>query len=486
MRDEQRCQTARPVRPNHGLRERRPQRQVPGVRIVRWLPVLALLAIGATPIVAAAQTPSWLEPYHEPAARLIGEATGDTFAWRRLAVLTDTIGHRLSGSPQLDRAIEWAVAEMKRDGLENVHTEKVMVPRWIRGNESVEIIEPSHHSLVMLGLGNSVGTKPEGVQGEVVVVHNFNELDALKSAKGKIVLFNVPYTNYEETATYRFEGPSRAARAGAVAALIRSIGPAGLRTPHTGALQYAAEAPRIPAAAVATEDADRLQRMTARGRVVLRVKMEARFEPDAESANVVGELRGREKPDEFVVVGGHLDSWDVGTGASDDGGGCVVTWEALRLMKKLNLRPRRTVRVVLWTNEENGTRGGNAYRDQHRAELPNHVMMLESDNGVSRPLGFGFSGSEMARQKIRTIATLLRGIAADAVLAGGGGADINPSTRETPIPSLALAVDDSRYFLIHHTAADTVDKIDPVEMARCAAAVAVMTYVIADLPDRLE
>jgi carboxypeptidase Q len=443
---------------------------------------------GITAIDARGQTPNWLDPYREPAARLIGEATGDTFAWRRLAILTDTIGHRLSGSPQLERAVEWALAEMKRDGLENVHAEKVLVPHWVRGNESAEIVEPAHHALVMLGLGNSVGTRTEGVQGEILTVRSFNELESASAqVTGRIVFFNVPYMNYEETVAYRTEGPSRAARLGAVAALVRSIGPPGLRTPHTGALQYAADAPRIPAAAVTTEDADRLQRMADRGgRVVVRLKMEAHFQADAESANVVGELRGREKPNEFVVVGGHLDSWDVGAGASDDGGGCVVTWEALRLMKKLNLRPRRTVRVVLWTNEENGTRGGNAYRDQHRAELANHVMMLESDNGVFRPLGFGFSGGDTARQKVRAIATLLRGIAADAVLPGGGGADINPSIREARIPSLALAVDDSKYFLIHHTPADTIDKIDPVEMARCAAAIAVMTYVVADLPDRLE
>jgi carboxypeptidase Q len=436
----------------------------------------------------AQSVPAWLDPYRDPAARLIGEATGDTFAWNRLSVLTDSIGNRLSGSPQLERAIEWAVAEMQRDGLENVHTEKVMVPHWVRGSESAEIVEPARHQMVMLGLGNSIGTRPEGLQADVLTVHSFNELEAAgPQAKGKIVFFNVPYTAYEETVTYRSDGPSRAARLGAAAVLVRAIGPPGLRTPHTGALQYTSDAPRIPAAAITTEDADRLQRIAARGgRLVVRLKMDAHFEPDAESANVVGELRGREKPDEVVVVGGHIDSWDVGAGASDDGGGCVVTWEALRLMKKLNLRPRRTVRVVLWTNEENGTRGGNAYRDQHRAELANHVMMLESDNGVFRPLGFGFSGGETARQKLKAIASLLRGVGADAILPGGGGADINPSTREARIPGLALAVDESKYFLIHHTPADTVDKIDAVEMAKCAAAVAVMTYVVADLPERLE
>ncbi len=451
---------------------------------------MCVWAMAAGPV-ATAQTagasPAWLDRYREPAARLIGEATGDTFAWRRLALLTDTIGARLSGSPQLDRAIDWAVAEMKHDGLENVHTEAVMVPHWVRGAESAEILEPARQPIAMLGLGNSVATPRDGVQADLVVVHTFLELQSLSSTlKGRIVLFNVPYTNYEETVTYRTDGPSRAAALGAVGALVRSVGPPGFRTAHTGAVQYAADAPRIPAAAIATEDADRLQRLAERGRVVVRLKMEAHFDPDVESANVVGELRGREQPGQYVVVGGHLDSWDVGTGASDDGGGCIVTWEALRLMKKLNLRPRRTVRVVLWTNEENGGRGGIAYRDQHRSELAGHVMMLESDNGVFRPMGFGFTGSERARQKVRAIATLLHGIAADAVLPGGGGADINPSVREGHIPSLALAVNDSKYFAIHHTAADTVDKIDPVEMARCAAAVAVMTYVLADLPDRLD
>jgi carboxypeptidase Q len=433
------------------------------------------------------QRPSWLETYREPASRLIGEAVSSTFAWDRLAVLTDTIGNRLSGSAALDRAIQWAAAEMTRDGLENVHTERVMVPKWVRGAESAEIVEPARHAMVMLGLGDSVGTPPEGVQADVLVVHSFEELDAQAAAvRGRIVLYNVPFTSYGETVRYRSTGPSRAAHHGAVASLVRAVGPAGLRTPHTGALTYAADAPKIPAAAITAEDADRLQRMADRGaRIVVRLKMDAHFDPDAVSANVVGEIRGRELPGEFVVVGGHLDSWDVGAGASDDGGGCVVTWEALRLMKKLNLRPRRTVRVVLFTNEENGGRGGAAYRDQHRAELAKHVMMLESDGGVFRPLGVGFTGSEGARTTVKAIATLLSGIAADQVSAGGGGADIGPSVQEAHIPAMSLDVDGAKYFLIHHTPADTIDKIDPVEMAKCAATVAVLAYVIADLPQRL-
>jgi len=456
---------------------------------LRWLVVITfvLAAAGSTADVRAAGSSTWVDQYRDTAARLIGEAVGSTFAWQRLAVLTDTIGNRLSGTPQLDQAIQWAVAEMKKDGLENVHTEKAMVPRWVRGSESAEIVEPARHQIVMLGLGDSVATPPDGVQAEVLIVHSFEELDAKSAAaRGRIVLFNVTYTNYGETVRFRSGGPSRAARYGAVAMLIRSVGNPGLRTPHTGELQYATDAPKIPAAAISTEDADRLQRMADRGsKVAVRLKMEAHFEADVESANVVGEIKGREKPDEIVVVSGHLDSWDVGAGATDDGGGCIVTWEALRIMKKLNLRPRRTVRVVLWTNEENGGRGGLAYRDQHRGELGKHVMMLESDGGVFKPLGFGFTGSDRGLDRVKAIATLLSGIAADQIVPGGGGADIGPSVQEGHMPSLSLDVDGSKYFLIHHTPADTIDKIDPVEMAKCAAAIAVMAYVVADMPERL-
>lgn len=435
---------------------------------------------------ARASAPSWLDAYREPAARLIGEAMAGRDAWERLAVIGDTFGNRLSGSQALEDAIQWAVQEMKNDGLENVHTEPAKVPHWVRGQESAEITAPRRHPLVMLGLGNSVGTPPDGIEADLLVVRSFQELDAAaERVKGHIVLFNVPFTNYGETVQYRAGGPSRAATLGAVAVLVRSVGPPGLRTPHTGALRYADKAPQIPAAAITTEDADRLQRMQDRGsRTRVRLKMEAKFLPDADSFNVVGEIRGREKPDEVVLVSGHFDSWDVGTGSTDDGGGCVVTWEALRLIKKLNLRPRRTVRVVLWTNEENGGRGGLAYRDRHRDQLANHVLMMESDSGVFRPTGFGFTGSDAARATVKEIATLLRGIQADAISAAGEGADIAPSVEAGKMPSMSLDVD-GNYFLIHHTPADTIDKIDPMDMSRASAAIAVMTYVLADMPERI-
>jgi carboxypeptidase Q len=450
-------------------------------------PILVLAALFASVSLSASdQSANWLEAYRAPAAKLIAASQGSDFAWQRLAEVTDLYGHRLSGSVGLERAIDWAVAEMKKDGLDNVRKERVMVPKWVRGRESLRLLEPVPQPLVMLGLGNSVGTGPEGITADVIVIRNFDDLDKRAAdVKGKIVLFNVPFTSYGETVQYRTTGPSRAVRHGAVAMLVRAVGPTGLRTPHTGSTTYAADAPAIPAAAIPAEDAERFQRLQNRGvRIRVTLNMEAHFEADAESFNVVGELTGRELPNEVVVMGGHWDSWDVGVGATDDGGGCVVTWEALRLMKSLGLRPRRTVRVVLWTNEENGLRGGNGYRDQHKAELKDHVMMLESDGGVFDPAGFGFTGPEGARRTVTAIASLLASLGASKIEAGGGGADIGPSVTAAGIPSMSHLVS-GNYFLIHHTPADTMERITPKQMADNAAAIAVMVYTVADLPWRL-
>jgi carboxypeptidase Q len=428
------------------------------------------------------------EEYRERAGRIIGAALTSDVAYKRLAWLTDRIGNRLSGSESLTRAIEWAAAEMKRDKLDNVRTEKVMVPHWVRGEESLELIEPVGRKLSMLGLGNSVGTPPAGVTAEAVVVGSFDELDALgERVRGKIVVFNAPFKTYGETVAYRGGGPSRAAKYGAVAVVVRSITPVSLQTPHTGALRYSDDQPKIPAAAVTIEGAELLQRMQERGEhPVLRLKMEAHFLPDAESANVVAEIKGRERPEEVVVVGGHIDSWDVGQGAQDDGGGCIVSWEAVRLLKELNLRPRRTIRVVLFTNEENGARGGAGYRDAHKAELANHVLAIESDIGVFRPTGFGLSekASPQARADFVEIAKLLSGIHADLIDPDGEGTDIAPMMKEG-VTGASLDVDFSRYFDIHHTHADTFDKVNPQELAACVAAMTVMAYIVADMPERL-
>jgi carboxypeptidase Q len=449
---------------------------------------LVLVLSGVTLSTSAQGRPAWLDPYRDNADKLIKAATANQFAWDRVAELTDTHGQRLSGSDNLNRAIAWAVETMKKDGLENVHTERVMVPAWVRGAESLEITNPPRHVVPMLGLGGSIATPAAGIEAEVMVVASGDELaKRAAEAKGKIVLFNVAYKNYGETVAYRSGGARMAAQHGAVAALVRSVGPIGLRTPHTGNMNYGDDTvAKIPAAAIPVEDALRIQRLSNRGiKVRVRLKMEARFEPDVESFNVVGEIRGSEKPGEVVLVGCHFDSWDTGTGASDDAVGCIVGWEAARLMKTLSIRPKRTVRVVLFTNEENGIRGGNSYRDQHAKEAANHIMAFESDGGVFAPAQLGFTGSPAARQLVNDIATLLAPVGLHEVADGGGGADIGPIAALGKVPMMAYRGDPTKYFTIHHTPADTVDRIDPDEVAKAAAGFATMIYVVADMPQAL-
>jgi len=424
--------------------------------------------------------------YHAIADSLIRAATGDSAAYRRLGVLVDTFGHRLSGSASLEAAIDWILSSMRMDGLERVRGEPVMVPRWVRGEESAHLVKPRAAPLEMLGLGGSVGTPRQGITAPVLVVTSFDDLDRRAAeARGKIVLFDVPFTEYTATRRYRSEGPSAAARVGAVACLIRSVASSTIRSPHTGVLQYDSTVTKVPAAALSVEDAMMLHRFQERGEpVVVTLRMSARTWPDAPSRNVVAELIGRERPEEVVVLGGHIDSWDVGQGAMDDGGGVVAAWEALNVMRRLGLRPRRTVRVVLWTNEENGGRGAREYHNAHAAER--HVLAMESDNGVFNPRGFTFAGSDSAAAVIRQVAALLEPLGATGVkrVAESPAADITPLVNDG-VPGMELDTDGTRYFWYHHSDGDTLDKLDPAEMARCVAAMAVMAYVIADLPDPL-
>ena len=426
------------------------------------------------------------DAHRAAATKLIAAATRDSAAWNRIAKLSDTFGPRFSGTPNLERAIEWVLAEMRTDGLENVRGEEAMVPRWVRGQESAELVSPRRQKLPMLGLGGSVGTAPNGITADVLVVSSFDDLKARAAeARGKIVLYDVPFTNYGATVQYRGTGAIEAAKVGAVASLIRSVTPYSMRTPHTGGMRYDSTGTKIPAAALTVEDATMLHRMQDRGeKIRINLRMDAQTLPDGQSHNVVAELRGSEKPEEIVVMGGHIDSWDVGGGAMDDGGGVIIAWEALRLMKELGLRPRRTIRVVGWTNEENGLRGGTAYRDAHQAELEKHVVAIESDGGVFRPVGFGLTGSEAARTILKDVIALLKPIGADTRLAQGGGADIGP-IMQRGVPGMSHVVDGTKYFWYHHTDADTPDKLDPVEVARNVAAMAVVAFVIADLPEKL-
>lgn len=442
-------------------------------------------AVGAAQ--PAAPPPAWLAPLVPAIARLIDAARDGQPAWDRLAELCDTFGGRLTGSRNLALAIEWVAARLREDGFANVRSEAVTAPHWVRGDERLEIVSPVPSPLVVLGLGGSVATPPGGITAPVLVVRSFDELhERASDARGRIVLFDVPYSGYGQTVIYRATGASQAARLGAVAVLVRSVGPAGLRTPHTGAVSYAEGAPQIPAAAVPVEDANRLARMVARGQTVtLQLTMTGGLQAETVSANVVAEIPGRERPDEVVLIGGHFDSWDAAGGASDDGVGCIVTWEAARLMLTAGLRPRRTIRVVLFTNEENGLRGATAYRDAYAESARHHVMALEADSGVFDPIRLGFTGSGPARQRMADVVGLLAPLGMPALAAGGGGADIGPIVRLGEVPALALIGDGERYFQIHHTPADTVERIHPREVGTATAAIAAVTWAAAEMEESL-
>lgn len=424
--------------------------------------------------------------YRADANRLIDAALADSGAFERLAYLTDTFGPRFSGTQALEDAIDWILAGMQADGLENVAGEPVMVPHWVRGRESLMLESPRRTSMQILGLGGSVGTPRGGITADVLVVDSFEELDQRASeAENKIVLFNAPFTSYGQTVAYRTNGASAAAKHGAVASLVRSVGSASMYTPHTGVMRYEEGVKQIPHAAVTIEDAAMMRRMQDRGqRVRVTLNMEAEMLADAPSRNITGELRGSELPDEVVVMGGHIDSWDVGTGAMDDAGGCLAAWEAIVLMKELGLQPRRTVRAVCWTNEENGLAGGRAYAERHAAVVDNIVLAIESDAGVFAPTGFGYGGEDAGLPTLRQIGALLDRIGAGEIRDGGGGADIGP-IMQLGVPGMGLNVDGSRYFHYHHTNADTIDKLDPGDYNKCIAAMAVMAYVVADMDGSL-
>jgi Zn-dependent M28 family amino/carboxypeptidase len=439
------------------------------------------------------------DQYRDAAAKIVAAARTGDGAYKKLQFLTDHIGNRLSGSPQLDQAIAWAQKAMIADGLD-VRTEKVMVPHWVRGAEAGAIVAPIQRDLVVLGLGGTVATPKGGLTAPVVVVTSWDDLKAkADQVKGKIVLYDVamdPYdadkndTHYGDVVPFRWAGASNAAKLGAVAVLVRSVTAHSLRTPHTGAMGYTDGVPKIPALAVTVEDATLLHRLADEGEVKVHLLASGKVMPDVPSANVIGELKGREKPDEIVVIGGHIDSWDVGQGAHDDGAGIVTCMQALATLKALGLQPRRTIRVVLFTNEENGLRGGKGYAEQHKDELAKHVAALESDLGAYPPLGFEVlatgDAKDRAIARMTDLASLLADVGATAVRARDhAGADIEPMA-PGGVTVVGLDVKASSYFDYHHTPADTFDKIDPKVLADDVAAVAVWAYVIADLPDRID
>ena len=368
----------------------------------------------------------------------------------------------------------------------------------MRGEEYAEVLSPARRRIQILGLGGSIATPAAGISAPTVVVGSFDELAALdrSEVEGRIVVYAVPWMGYGRTVAYRRSGASRAAGKGAVAALVRSATGASLYTPHTGSMRYDGGIEKIPTAAITVEDALWMRRMTEAGHEVrVKLYMEAKTLEDATSFNLMAEIRGSEAPEEVVVMGGHYDSWDVGQGAHDDGAACMAAWHALTILHRLGLRPRRTLRVVLWTNEENGLGGGRAYRELVGADIDNHVAAIEMDGGAERPIGFGLglrgiddehaeAAYALALAKLRPIGRLLEGIEAGEMMRGGGGADIGPLMQDG-VPGLALRTVGEHYFDWHHTQADTLDKVDPQNLRRATAILAVLRYVLADMPERL-
>jgi len=449
--------------------------------------MLVLLFAAAGARAQEQPTQNLADQYRQTADKLIDAALADREGYERLAYLCYRIGNRLSGSPALERAVAWSAEQMKASGLSNVRVIPAKVPHWVRGEESARMLEPIEKPLHMLGLGMSVGTPPEGITAEVAAVSDFSELEKLGAEKvrGKIVLYNEAYQGYWPTVLYRRTGASRAAALGAVAVLVRSITPLAMQIPHTGEMRYDDGVPRIPAAAVSPEDAMMMARLVAGGvPVKVHLRMGARMEPDAMSGDVIGEIPGREHPEEVVVIGGHVDSWDVGQGAQDDGASIIVCLQAMTLMKRMGLEPRRTLRLAFWVNEENGGRGGEAYRAWIGDQIRNQVAAIEMDGGAEAPVGFGAAVDKTSADLLRQVSRLLDRVGAGDISGGGGGADIEPLMREG-VPGLAERTVGTHYFDWHHTEADTFDKVNLEDFRKNMAAMAVMSYVLADMPGRL-
>lgn len=431
-------------------------------------------------------------------------ALASDYAYRQTRYLTTNIGPRLSGSAQAQRAVEYVADEMRKAGLE-VKLQKVMVPTWVRGIETGEVVEfpgmaaGTTQKIVLTALGGSIATPAEGLTAEIVVVNSFDELNALGRDKvaGKIVLFNNKFDRelqssgfggaaYSQAVQYRFGGAMAAAPLGAVGVLVRSAGGSQNRLAHTGAMGYADGVTKIPAAAVSFEDAEMLAHLAADGKTKVHFTITPKTMPDSVSYNVIGDLKGSEKPEEVVVLGGHLDSWDLGTGALDDATGVAVSMQVGYLIKQMKLKPKRTIRVVAFMNEENGGAGGRGYFEENKNDVGKHFAALESDLGASHPLGFQFAGKAEALPYFAPLSKILasQGAFQGQLQPGGVGADIGPLT-QAGVPSFAPYFNQQTYFNYHHTAADTFDKVNPNELAELGSLMAVLAYGLANLEQPL-
>ena len=411
---------------------------------------------------------------------------GENQSYNRLATFVDRYGPRISGSTNLEESIDHMLYILQEDGLDNVHGEEVNVTHWVRGKEKAQLLEPRLAELAILGLGSSIGTPPDGITADAVVMRSFDELEERKDeVKDRIVIFNPTFVSYGVTVAYRAYGASRASKYGAVATLIRTIAPFSIYSPHTGLQDYDSSVIPIPSACITIEDANMLDRLERAGeRLSIRLSMEAENLPMVSSRNTVAEITGSTYPEQIVVVSGHLDSWDVGQGAMDDGGGAFISWQALSIIKGLGLTPKRTLRLVMWTDEESGGVGSQQYYQLHRNKSDNYSILFESDLGVFLPYGIQFSGSPEAKAIMQQIGQLLVSINASEVYDNGSGTDVD-WWRADKVPTASLANHNEHYFWYHHSHADTMDVLDPVEMNLCSAVWAVYAYVLADIDNVL-
>ncbi len=425
--------------------------------------------------------------------RLTNEILVNSKAYENLRVLTKQIGGRLAGSPQMVKSEKWGLKAMQDAGAQNAWLQQCMVPYWVRGgkDQATAQYKQGQKKLVkpldIVALGNSKGSGGKGVTADIIEVKNFDELESRKDEiKGKIVFYNVKFNeayvrtfeSYRDAVGYRGAGPSRAAKYGATAVIVRSMSHSTDNNPHTGSTRYDSNYAQIPAVAIGLRDADWLSYALQQQPVRVTLKTHGYFKPDTIGHNVIGELKGTEFPDEYITVGGHLDSWDNCEGAHDDGAGCVQTIEILRAFKALGYQPKRTIRFVLFANEENGLRGGNKYADEAKAKGEKHIFALESDAGGFTPRGFGFTVSDEQFEKIMTWQKLLAPLGASELTRGGGGADIGPLNRTQKTPVAGLSPDSQRYFDLHHARNDVFEAVNKRELDLGALNMAALIYLV--------
>lgn len=425
--------------------------------------------------------------------RISDEILSNGKAYKNLRYLTKKIGPRLAGSQGMVKSEQWGLKMMQESGADVAWMQECMVPHWVRGgkDDAVATWGAGDHQkkkmLDIIALGNSVGTGNKPLTAEVVLVHSFDELERRKDeVKGKIVFynykFNPTYVNtflsYRDAGQYRGQGPSRASKHGAKAVIVRSLSHAADNHPHTGATRYDSAYEKIPAVAIGLQDADWLSEQLQKGTIKVTLKTNGHFLPDTIGHNIIGELKGIEFPDEIITVGGHLDSWDNCEGAHDDGAGCVQAIEILRAFKAIGYKPKRTIRFVLFANEENGLRGGNKYAEEAKAKNEKHLLAMESDAGGFTPRSIGFSGSDEQYAKVLSWKSLIAPYGCTEINKGGGGADIGPLNRALKTPTASLNPDTQRYFDIHHARSDVFEAVNKRELELGAVNMAAFIYLV--------